>query len=117
MGPNKNSLSFKLEQDTATLLLDKLEHLEFTFERASQIAKFILAHVPDNITDKQVMELLPSLDDEFFELATVVYKRLDEYEKEYKEKVIDETQYLIKHKHFKEASELTSNFFARKLQV
>lgn len=114
---NKNTLLFKLEQDIATLLVDKLEHFDLTFERASQIAKFVLAHLPENITDQQVLELLPSLDDEFFELAVVVNKRLHEYEEQYKEDIVKQTQDLIKHKHFEEASKLTSNYFARKIQA
>jgi len=114
---DKNTLLFKLEQDIAYLLLSKLEHLEISFERASQLARFVLAHLPENITDQLLIQILPKLDDEFFELATVVYKRLNEYEKEYKDNIIKETHDLIKHKHFEEVSKLTADYFSRKLQV
>ena len=66
MVDNEKTLLFQLEQDIANLLLDKLEDFELSFERASKIAKFVLSHLPENLTDAQVMEILPSLDDEFF---------------------------------------------------
>lgn len=74
MDEQRKTLLFKLEQDIAKLLLDKLEHFEISFERASQIAKFILSHLPENLTDDQVRKILPSLDDEFVELVGIVHK-------------------------------------------
>ena len=72
MSNQTNKLLFQLEQEVAQLLLTYLEKFNITFERASQIAAFILAHLPENMTDEQVMKILPSLDDEFIELAGIV---------------------------------------------
>lgn len=114
---DKNNLLFKLEQDIAKLLLDKLEHFEISLERASQIAKFILAHLPENLTDEQVMQILPSLDDEFIELAGVVHKDLLEYEEKYKDEATKAISELIMHKHFDEANKLAKDYFQRKIQA
>lgn len=111
---NRNTLLFKLEQDIAKLLLTKLEHFEITFERASQIAKFILSHLPEDLTDEQVIQILPTLDDEFIELASIVHKHMVEYEEKYKEKITQGIEDLIRHKHFDEASRLAKEYFSKK---
>ena len=99
-GNNKqNTLLFQLEQDIARLLLENLEHFEISFERASQIAKFILSHLPENLTDEQVIQILPTLDDEFIELASIVHKHMVEYEEKYKKKITKGVEDIIKHKH------------------
>jgi len=48
MSDQTSSLLFQVEQEIAKLLLVKLEKFDITFERASQIAKFILSHLPEN---------------------------------------------------------------------
>lgn len=116
MTDNEKTLLFQLEKDIANLLLDKLEDFELSFERASKIAKFVLSHLPENLTNEQVMEILPSLDDEFFELAGIVYKYLSEYEEKYKDEVVEKVEDLIEHKHFEEANQLASDYFKRKFQ-
>ena len=116
MADNEKTLLFQLEQDIANLLLDKLEDFELSFERASKVAKFVLSHLPEKLTDEQVMEILPSLDDEFFELAGIVYKHLSKYEEEYRDEVVERVEDLIKHKHFEEANQLASDYFKRKFQ-
>jgi hypothetical protein len=115
--PNETkNLLFQVEQDIAKMLLNKLEHFEITFEKASQIAKFILATLPNNLSDEQVMQIIPSLDDEFTELAGVVYKHLLDYEETHKEEVIKNVQDLVTHKDFQHASSLISDYFNRKLK-
>jgi enoyl-[acyl-carrier-protein] reductase (NADH) len=117
MANEKNNLLFQLEQEIAKLLLAKLEHFEISLERASQIAKFILAHLPDNLTDEQVAQIIPSLDDEFSELAGIVHKHMLDYEEKYKNEVVNNVQDLIKHQHFQQASSQISDYFNRKLKV
>lgn len=112
-----NNLLFQLEKDIAKLLLTKLEHFEISFERASQIAKFILAHLPDNLSNDQVAQIIPSLDDEFTELAGIVHKHMLNYEEKYKNEVVENVQDLIKHQHFQQASSQISDYFNRKLKV
>jgi len=116
MTENGKTLLFQLEQEIANLLLDKLEDFELSFERASKIAKFVLSHLPESLTDEQVMKILPSLDDEFFELAGIVYKHLSKYEEKYKDEMVDKVEDLIKHRHFEEANKLASDYFKRKFK-
>lgn len=116
MDNQPKNLLFKVEQEIAKLLLTKLEHFEISFERASQIAKFILASLPNNLTDGQVMQIIPSLDDEFTELAGIVYKHLLDYEEKHKEDVIRNVQDLVKHQDFHQANNLVSDYFNRKLK-
>jgi len=90
---NQNhNLLFQVEQEIAKLLLIKLEKFDITFDRASQIAKFILSHLPENLTDEQVMKIIPSLDDQFFELSELVHKHMLGYEEKYKEDTIKNMQ-------------------------
>jgi len=113
----KNSILFQFEQDIAKLLLTKIEHFEISLERASQIAKFILAHLPDNLTDEQVLQIIPSLDDEFTELAGIVHKHILNYEEKYKNDVVKNVNDLIKHQYFQEASSQISDYFSRKIKI
>ena len=84
----KQSLLFEIEQEIAKLLLNKLGDYEISLERASLIAKFILARLPENLNESQIRQIIPSLDDEFTELAGIVHKHLTEYEQKYKEEEI-----------------------------
>ena len=117
MSNEKNSWLFQLEQGIAKLLLAKLEHFEISLERASQIAKFILAHLPGNLTDEQLAQIIPSLDDEFAELAGIVHKHMLEYEEKHKDEVAKNVQDLVKHQHFQAASSQASDYLNRKLKA
>lgn len=108
---------FQLEQDIANLLLTKLEHFKISLERASKIAKFILAHLPVNLSDEKLIKIIPFLDDEFTELAAIVHKHMLDYEEKYKNEVVENVQDLIKHQHFQQASSQISDYFNRKLKT
>lgn len=111
---SRSTLLFQLEKDIAILLINNLESYNLTLERASQIAKFILLHLPDALTDEQVMQIVPSLDDEFYELAGIVFKYLYSYETSYKDLAQKQLEGLIRHKHFADASKLATDYFKRK---
>jgi len=113
MSQNQQLLS-KVERDIADLIIDKLEHEEITLERASLIAQFVLAHLPENLTDEQVIHILPSLDDEFIELASVVHKYMSAYEMEHSTILASQMTDLIKHDHFEEASTKAGEYFKQK---
>jgi hypothetical protein len=117
MSDQTNTLLFQVEQEIAKLLLFKLEKFNITFERASQIAKFILKHLPENMTDEQVMKIIPSLDDRFFELSEIVHKHMLDYEEKHKDEAIKNMQDMIKHKHFQEASNLAFKYFEQKVEL
>src|SRR3989338_2186792 len=117
MTEQANTLLFQVEQEIAKLLLVKLEKFDITFERASQIAKFILAHLPENMTDEQVMKIIPSLDDQFYELSEIVHKHMLGYEDKYKNETIKNLQEMMKHKHFQEASNMAFKYFEQKVEL
>ena len=112
---DQESLHNRLEREIAELLLNKLEHLEITPKRASQIARFVLNTLPDGMTNKDTQRLLPELDDEFFELSEIVYKHMSEYEEKYKSLVLDEASSLVKHGRLEEASDLMRKYFEEKI--
>lgn len=114
MDSTRSEIAKKLEEDIANLLLDKLEDNELTLERAQLIAQFCLAHIPEHITDEQLFTLLPTLDDEFIELAGVVYKYIALYEKEHAKILAHQMGDLIKHQHFDEASSMATDYFQKK---
>lgn len=114
MSENKNSLLFQIEKDIARLLVYKLKDQQITLDRASLIAKFVLVHLPENLSDEQVIQILPTLDDEFVELASVVNKYMSEYEDTYSKIMAEKMQELIKHKHFDEANHMAKEYFKQK---
>jgi len=110
-----NSLWFQVEQEIANLLIDKLEHVQITPERAAQIARFIVKSIPTQMTDQQMLDIIPHLDDEFFELAAIVQKHLDEYEKVNEPIVEHKVEELMKQGHFQEATDLMKKYFEHKI--
>jgi hypothetical protein len=109
---SRSTLLLQLEKDVATMLLTKLENRDLTFERASQIAKFILAHLPENMPDDQLEKIVPSLDDKFVELADIVDKYLMEFEQKEGETLSREISELLKNKHFDEAKDKIRDYWA-----
>lgn len=104
---------FKLEQEIANLVLDKLEHLEITPERASQIAKFVITSLPENLTDDQIEKVIPNLDEKFWELAEIVHKHFQAYEDASKDKVVTEAEKLIHQGRVNDASQLMKKYFSQ----
>jgi len=106
---------FLLEKDIATFLLDKLEQKNITIERASEISRFVIKNLPDNLTDEQIDKILPSFDDKFIELTSLVHIHLLEYEEKNRQKLISEAEKLIHQKKINEASNLMKDYFNKKL--
>lgn len=112
---NPDRLVISLEKDIANLLLTKLEHEEMTLERASLIAKFVLAHLPETLTNEQLKQVLPLLDDEFIELAGLVHLYMNKYEEKTKKKITQDVQTLIHSGHFNEVSAIMKEYFRKRL--
>ena len=112
---NDSPLWFKVEQEIVNLLLYRLENLEITPERAQQIAKFVVKAIPTHLTDQQMLDIIPHLDDQFIELASVVHNHLGEYEKSNAPIVKEEVEELMREGNFQEAITLTQKYFANKI--
>ena len=76
----KTTLQSQVEKDLALLLLEKLYHKEIDFKKAQEIARFILKAIPENISNKELMKVVPKLDDNFTELCPIVIKYLKQKE-------------------------------------
>lgn len=108
-------LLLQLEKEIALLLLDKLEDLEITPERAAQIARFILHSLPKGISDGQILTILPKLDDEFTELSGIVHKHLLDYEQKNTQVTLENVRELMQQNNFQQASELMKKYLTKKL--
>lgn len=72
------NLWFKVEQQIANLLVGRLENKQITIDRAQEIAQFVVKSIPNQMTDQQMIEIIPKLDDEFTELSSIVLKNMTE---------------------------------------
>ena len=68
----------------------------------------------DGISDEQMMSLVPSLDDEYYELASIVNKHIKEYQEKFKPLVEQEVKNLIQQGQFQEASNIMNQYFQKK---
>lgn len=82
----------KLQQDVVAIITKKLESGEMTEQRAKAIAQMTLEKLPEGISYKKLMEVLPTLDDEFEELKSAVLPFL----KEYQQKISNEVEVQIR---------------------
>jgi hypothetical protein len=104
-----------LEKEIATLLLDKLEQVQITPERAAEIARFALTALPGTLTEDQAIKLIPSLDDRFVELASIVHKYLSKDEDSQRTKITQQAQDLINKGHMDQATQLMKEYFSGKI--
>lgn len=100
-----------IEREIATLILDKLEHLQITPQHAAEIAKFTLANLPSTITKDDLVRILPTLDDQFIELSGIVHRHLLEINRLKTQTLLEETRKkLAEESHQKIASHIHSYF-------
>ena len=92
----KSILLSRLESDLALLLLKKLYEQEIGWEKAKSIAKFILKAIPENISDDELLKIIPKLDDNFPQLASIVIKYLEMPDKIKREKEIEKIRNILK---------------------
>src|SRR3989338_8984370 len=75
---NNATLRQKLEALIVRELEKGLAGDQITGERAHEIANIVLEAVPEDVTDSELVKIIPTLDDKASELAPVVYKILSE---------------------------------------
>ncbi len=106
----------KLETEIAELLVAKLEREEITLERASQIARFVLDSLPESISEEEVKNLIPKLDNEFYELSDIVYNHMMESGVYDKREINTEAEELKKRNELQKAENLLKSYFKKKLK-
>ncbi len=90
-----NTLRHRLEALVVGELEKDLQGDKITGERAQEIASIFLEAVPENITDSELLKIIPLLDDKASELAPVVFKILSERDEQEKTKQLDHLRMMI----------------------
>lgn len=96
----------KLQQDIVSIITRKLESGEMTEERAKSIAKLTLEKLPEGISYKKMMEILPTLDDEFEELKTAIIPIITDYQNKIAQHVQIQLSELLKQQKYEDAMKL-----------
>ena len=73
---NDNLLK-NIETQIAEFLVGRLERANITLERASEIARFVLESLPEDLSDEEVEQIIPKLDDEFVELSGLIHNYMN----------------------------------------
>lgn len=90
------ALRNKLEEMIVKEIQGKLARGEITGDRAKEIAEIVLEMVPENITEEELIKIIPKLDDRISELAGVVYKMLLEKDEKMKTEMLVKLREMIK---------------------
>jgi hypothetical protein len=95
-----------VQSQVVELITDGLEEGTIPEDRARNIAQMVLEKLPEGISDKELMQVLPTLDDEFRELSDVVLPIVLDYEKKITSVIEDKVLNLVRAKKFKDALQL-----------
>jgi hypothetical protein len=99
------NLREQVQTQVVQLITKGLEQGTISEERGRSIAKLILDKLPEDINDKELMLILPKLDDEFEELSEVVVPIMVEYEDRIRKAVEEKVLNLVRQKNFTQALE------------
>lgn len=92
MDYGNRTLVINLQKDIVQLLSDKVAASAMTSAQAAEIAKFVLTHVPENTTDEQLKNILPSLAAEHKELAGIVAAYIKRYTDQQQDAIIKQVE-------------------------
>jgi hypothetical protein len=102
----KKSLREQVQTQVVEMITKKLEEGTISEDRARSIAQLILEKLPEDISNEELMLVLPQLDDEFNELSDVVMPIIVEYEERVRKTVEERVLQLIKQQKFEEARKI-----------
>ncbi len=108
MDPKAEMIRDKLQQDVVNIITKKLETGEMTEERAKAIAQMTLSKLPEGISYRNLMIVIPTLDDEFEELRAAVYPIIHEYQQKMAQQIQIEISKLVKERRLGEALDLAN---------
>jgi hypothetical protein len=100
-------LKEQLQQKIVDIITSKLASGEMNQDRAKEIAKHVLDVLPEEVSYQKLMEIIPTLDDHFFELSEAVIPIMVEYEKKVKAIINEKIAALLKMNKFDEALDYT----------
>lgn len=101
----ENPLREQIQAQVVELITKGLEQGTISEDRARSIAQTILEKLPEGISQQELMQVLPQLDDEFAELADVVLPIIVDYEERIRKAVEDKVLQLVRAQKFTEALE------------
>lgn len=90
------ALRKRLEEMVVNELEKNLKENKITGERAQEIAKIFLATVPENISEEELLRIIPKLDDKASELAGVVYEILSDIDEEERNKKMEHLKNMLR---------------------
>ncbi len=108
MGAKAEELRFKVQDEIVKVITERVEHGEMTQERAKKIAQLILDKLPEEISYEKLIKVIPTLDDHFQELSTVVVPIMTEYEEKMKKVVNAKVASLMKDGKFDAVLDVTN---------
>ena len=89
-----------LRQKLEALIVRELEKGlagdQITGERAHEIANIVLEAVPEDVTDSELVKIIPTLDDKASELASVVLQILSERDELHKTEMIEKLRVSVR---------------------
>jgi len=85
-----------LQSEIVKIISRRVESGDMDDKRAKQIASMVLEKLPEGISYNKLMEVIPKLDDHFFELSQAVVPVMIEYERKMKEIVEHKIHQLVK---------------------
>jgi hypothetical protein len=100
------SLRERVQKEVVKVITKGLESGSISEDRARGIAKMILEKVPDGISDKELIEVVPTLDDEFAELGEVVIPIVVEYEEKVRKIIEGKVLNLVRARKFEDAIDM-----------
>ena len=99
-------LRVQLERQIVNLIKKRLENEKMTVERAKKIAQMVLDRLHPGMSYNQLMKVIPTLDDDFTELAGMILPIMLEHERKLKEIVDKHVIKLIREGKIEEAQSL-----------
>lgn len=114
---NPDETKKQLQAKVVELITKKLESGEMSPERAKEIAALVLDKMPEHVTQEELLEIIPKLDDEFDELAAVVVPVMLEYEKQMRAEINQQLDQYLQNKNFDQVLELTKKAIEQEKQL
>lgn len=90
------SLREQVQKSIVGIITKNLEAGIMSEDRAKEIAKYVLDILPEGITYEKLIEIVPTLDDNFAELTVAVLPVMVEYEQKMKALVNEQLSTLLK---------------------
>jgi hypothetical protein len=99
----KQKLRDEIQNKVVNMITQGLKDGSISEDRARGIAAMILEKLPEDVTNEELIQILPHLDDEFIELTGVVLPIITEYDERIRKAVEEKALKLARARKFQEA--------------